>query len=531
MELSFRAEAGLPTLAYCVRIREGRALVHHGEQVARGADFFHDGVWAGPFRDGRFDEVMSCGTGGRLVDGALRLVAPEVPLDRIVVAIEADEVVASNSLPLLLSTLDDGLDNGHPWYRDEFTSIERGVRISPKHLRTRRGRKLRLLLGEIADVTDQGAFRPRFRPLAPAPHGYADYRARLGAVTGALIRNATDEDRATPLRPIVPMSAGYDSTAVAVLGRDAGVTEALTMERHDPATGAPVDDPTMVAAALGLDLRRIARDRWRDRTDLPEADLAAGMTSMMDVALLTLDDLLPGRLVLSGVSGDNMWDIHNHRSYRDVVQGYGNLSMRSLAEHRLRVGYVVCCPAAIDHSAQPAIVTLSRSEEMAPWSVGGSYDRPIARRIAEDAGVPREAFGVKKYGGSARVGTSGGSYRATTRTERAEEIAEVMSPAAASSFLDFLEGVDLNRHRRSFRLARIGHRLYLKLDALNHRVGRRFRRSGIKAAVPRAVMLRLGRRCHFPPDYMIWLPHWGVEVLQGRDEGLTGPPTASGSQR
>jgi hypothetical protein len=33
---------------------------------------------------------------------------------------------------------------------------------------------------------------------------------------------------------------------------------------------------------------------------------------------------------------------------------------------------------------------------MAPWRLENSYDRPIARRFAEQAGIPREFFGQKK---------------------------------------------------------------------------------------------------------------------------------------
>jgi hypothetical protein len=36
---------------------------------------------------------------------------------------------------------------------------------------------------------------------------------------------------------------------------------------------------------------------------------------------------------------------------------------------------------------------------MKPWTLGGEYDRPIARRIAEEAGIPRELFGQQKKGG------------------------------------------------------------------------------------------------------------------------------------
>jgi hypothetical protein len=35
---------------------------------------------------------------------------------------------------------------------------------------------------------------------------------------------------------------------------------------------------------------------------------------------------------------------------------------------------------------------------MAPWRLRNGYDRPIPRRIAEEAGVPRPAFGQSKMG-------------------------------------------------------------------------------------------------------------------------------------
>jgi len=42
------------------------------------------------------------------------------------------------------------------------------------------------------------------------------------------------------------------------------------------------------------------------------------------------------------------------------------------------------------------IVGISNSPEMGPYSVGGSYDRPIPRRIVEDVGVDRRSFGRAK---------------------------------------------------------------------------------------------------------------------------------------
>ena len=48
-------------------------------------------------------------------------------------------------------------------------------------------------------------------------------------------------------------------------------------------------------------------------------------------------------------------------------------------------------------SACPEIEYLACSDEMAPWSLGNDYDRPIPRRIVEEAGIPRALFGHTIY--------------------------------------------------------------------------------------------------------------------------------------
>ena len=42
------------------------------------------------------------------------------------------------------------------------------------------------------------------------------------------------------------------------------------------------------------------------------------------------------------------------------------------------------------------IVRITESPEMDPWRLGNAYDRPIPRRVAEEAGVPRHLFGQSK---------------------------------------------------------------------------------------------------------------------------------------
>jgi hypothetical protein len=54
-------------------------------------------------------------------------------------------------------------------------------------------------------------------------------------------------------------------------------------------------------------------------------------------------------------------------------------------------------PIYIGDRNRPDIFRVTMSEEMSPWRLGGEYDRPIARRIAEEiGGIPRHFFGQKK---------------------------------------------------------------------------------------------------------------------------------------
>lgn len=43
-----------------------------------------------------------------------------------------------------------------------------------------------------------------------------------------------------------------------------------------------------------------------------------------------------------------------------------------------------------------SVFKVTNSPEMKPWTLGNNYDRPICRRVLEERGVPREAFGFGK---------------------------------------------------------------------------------------------------------------------------------------
>jgi len=78
----------------------------------------------------------------------------------------------------------------------------------------------------------------------------------------------------------------------------------------------------------------------------------------------------------------------------------GDRSGLSHSEYRLHVGYIHCPLPFLGARHLPEIDRITHSEEMKPWHTGGKYSRPIPRRMIEEAGVPREAFGQYKRGSS-----------------------------------------------------------------------------------------------------------------------------------
>ncbi|MEI6727291.1 MAG: hypothetical protein WCN81_13850, partial [Actinomycetes bacterium] len=73
------------------------------------------------------------------------------------------------------------------------------------------------------------------------------------------------------------------------------------------------------------------------------------------------------------------------------------------------VGFA-CAPAPyLGGRAAESITAISRASEMDPFSVGGTYDRPIPRRIGEEAGLARSDFGQEKAA-TAPLATNGAAY-------------------------------------------------------------------------------------------------------------------------
>ena len=120
-----------------------------------------------------------------------------------------------------------------------------------------------------------------------------------------------------------------------------------------------------------------------------------------DIQIASMEPILPGRILLTGRYGDDILSLGERYSSLNLAQeGQAGMSGSLMNEFRLRVGFQQFPPLFTGWQHLRAVQQLGRSSEMKPWSIGGDYDRPLARRILEEAGVPRSYFGSHKMGGA-----------------------------------------------------------------------------------------------------------------------------------
>jgi hypothetical protein len=461
--------------------------VVHGSWVETRADCFFEGAWDGPFAAGALDEAVALfGSGGRLVDGEVRYAAPSHMFERLQSIEISGRLYVANSLPLLLVMAGAMLDLDHANYFFDYLRHYRNGIDGPDI-------SIRLAGGQTAAIHYCGNLivRPDLSrdwrakdPSAP-PGDYREHVDSLRATLGRLVENAADPGRRQPFRPLVTLSQGYDSTATAALASGAGCREAVSFRKSQTPSGGYLDDSgASIGARLGLEVTHYERRDFLRVAGVPDAEFYVNPHSTTDKAMAVMAAQLAGALVITGRHGENLWG-RGIESGQPQLREPNVLRMAgaTLTDFRLRVGFVhLPLPTcALMHA--PAVRRITDAAEMGPWSIGGGYDRPIARRIAEEAGVPRQQFGQRKMGGTPHPFG--------------------LTPASSQDFREF-------RHR----LMRAGHRLPSGSDPMTRAVRRWLRRhQRIGWPLQRWLGDRVNPRWQHPDLYLF---HWGVDHLLER---------------
>jgi hypothetical protein len=369
--------------------RGGREVVAHvGPRVEVGDGWLCEAAWDGEFRDGGFDETdVVFGSGVRIRGDEVVFVTAGAPLDRVHSLLTDDGLVVSNSLAGLLAWVGGSLELGYERYREDFSSVIKGVGRSVPAIPTTAG-DVRLTYfdnlrwdGQRSETVEKPFPVRDFSTFA----GYRDFL--FGAVR-ALVDNGRAPERRHPFGLVSTVSSGYDSSASTVVAHAAGCQDAVGWDRSKEGfddSGAPL------AEALGMTYHPF------ETSAAPKADvllLAAGSGDGGDVTMKAAEALYAQRLVFFGHWGDRIWGLQDRPLHAHFLRV--DTSGTDMVEHRLVAGFVGVPVPMIGGRQLGDVLQLSHRPEMDPWRLGVEYDRPIARRICEEAGVPREAFGRHK---------------------------------------------------------------------------------------------------------------------------------------
>jgi hypothetical protein len=388
----------LPPLAWLATIDKLTVNARCGSSVRITDQGFFEGTWSGPPGLDSIARQETIFGSGIVIDGRnLVIVTPAHILESLFMAHESDgRLLVSNSLVCLLVATGRQLRED-VLYPPVFSAINRGLSHATIEVPTTTAPLINQYFENIV-VNVDNSLTVRPKPRGKPPTGYADYAAMVSDRVASAFANAAQYG------PVVAMSTGYDSTASAAVAARFGCTEAFSFRSGWPWAGYFGEDdyPDVAARALGLEVHVFERMAYQDCDDQPEAEFLATGLSGEDVVYRSMEPALHKRLMVSGFWGGGAWRGNDRPNLMRT-----DLSGASMAEFRVRMDMLHLPLPYIGAIHQRDLARIRKSDEMLPWRVGGVYDEPVARRLAEEAGVPRGSFGVQKRATSHRIHVMG----------------------------------------------------------------------------------------------------------------------------
>lgn len=499
MSLQIQRTDHWPPLAWLATCRTGNDIImlRHGPGVEIQPGHWSEAIWAGDFKVGDLDETdLIFGSGARLRDNHITFISSASTVDRLVYMERPDGTrLISNSLPCLLAAVGGECLPGYRQYSADFDTITHGLNHYKRDIPTSAGplrllyhRNLRWDGSELRELDKPGADRTFT--------SFEHYDGFLRDALDKMAANMRSPARRRPLTPLATMSSGYDSPAVATLGREIGLQQVISIDRS---TRGGEDCGQAIADRLGLHCTVAGRDDWRAFA-LAEPMFIASNAGGNDIFLAAFHDRLAGSVLLTGFHGGALWYCNEPGPSPELRRS--DHSGLSLAEYRLIAGFVHAPVPFLGARSASSIHAIANSLEMAPWHKSNhDYCRPIPRRILETAGVPGDLFARRKQGASVPFHYIGG----------------FLSGPALDDFECWLD-----EHREAWPKGRRPSALKNRRAALSARIRKPLVHLVNRAGELSAVTARLRRRL---PAYLLHLPidkrntflfPWAVERLTRR---------------
>ena len=411
MKIHYEKVEGIPRLGWLATVASsGDVTVLHGSSVETHPYWMVEGIWDADFSEGMFHHSENFfGSGIRIFEEELFFVASSSYLDRLIYCYDGQDVLVSNSLLLMLGKTGARLDTNHD-YSNESEGVKGGVKNY--------NRNFQIVHPTIQNfnqiyyeniIWSSGKVRTTTRTVQRQISNYSDYINLLTNTLDRLRNNFEDGNRSSPMVGVSTISSGYDSAATSCLVKNIGVQTVYTSTKSNSAAPAFLandrsqDDGTPIAAKLGLQVKYLNFPQDVSEDELYFLTTVCPKkqgTLLCEIAL----DKLGGDAELSdkttvvffGNWGDTVWDtLPPPGTLTDQIVRQDNTGI-SLSEVRLKNGYICVSLPTMYGINIVDIFGITNSDEMAPWRLGNNYDRPIPRRILEDSGVARNAFGNRK---------------------------------------------------------------------------------------------------------------------------------------
>ncbi len=396
MDFAAREIEGLPSLAWLVALPNGsgKPLLLHGRMVERFGNGFFEGAWDGPFADTGFSSAANVFGSGALFSAAGTIFVPAShTLEPLYIASTDRLQAVSNSLVFLLHYCGLRFDPKHAGYGRRFSAIGRGLDGTPQKIQLDGG-TVTLVYHHNVVIRPHGNLELAPKPLPPSFPCFDDYVSYMRGVTARVFQNADDPKRKCRYRPIATLTSGYDSGAAAVIAKSCGCNESVGLATSNK--GHP-DSGKAAANLLGLKHSEHTGLTHATGSYLAEAEFLAPGMQGEDLFFNALVEKLPRRIVTTGIYGGVIWEKGHTPSTSLRTIG---LSGCSLGEFRLRNNFLHLPVPYIGGQRWPDVHRISNGLEMAAYCLGGGYDRPVPRRILEEAGVPRATVGQAKRAAS-----------------------------------------------------------------------------------------------------------------------------------
>lgn len=411
MKVRYKKITSLPKLAWLAKKEAEVDLVEvlHGPSVELGDGFLVEGIWNNNFEDGGLDDSdCVCGSGMVIYDDYVVFVSAANTVDSLFYHNRGSSLLIANSLPFLLSVLDDELLEHYTKYSDHLNSITKGINKYDRELVTKKGSVTRLMFRNLR--LDYTGLSILDKPLAPRFASYEEYSNYLEENCAKLIANARDLARRIPIKIFSTQSKGYDTTASNAIAAKYGIDKVFTCPSardkgafftSERESGGD-DDGTEIGRIFGFDCIPIDRLSF-EQGFADEEFYYCGSYDIQDVNLDEVNEHVAEVAVLiTGILGE-IWYGAEHFGPGAYYDGFVNdelmrfdLSGHGLGEVRLHKGLIHFPLPYIGAQRRSDIYKITLSQELDPWRLQTDYDRPIPRRIAEERGVPREFFGQKK---------------------------------------------------------------------------------------------------------------------------------------